>query len=408
MLARGAWCLMVVIALANFFISLPLFIAQLHRLCSQTACNYQQLTPAQAAVLKAGGLSLDGYVALTVTLLIVSLIVPWAVSALIIVRRPDDLMALLVTLLLVALGSINAAADLPQGPMPWLVPYTYFIILSQALILWTFLVFPSGRFAPRWTSWVLVALLAGQAAASFAPDVLLLSNNSVSHLGWLVALAGFATVLVVQLYRYRRVSSPLERQQTKWVVVGLAFPVTIFVVGSILALIFPALATSSAMYVAVANELGFMLPLFLPFGFGFAIMRYRLWDIDALINKALVYGSLTVLLAGVYAGLIVGLESLATLTRGDIANKPVALIISTLATVALVQPVRRRLQALIDRRFYRRKYNAEKTLAAFSATLHDAMDLDTLRVQVLDVVQETMQPAQVSLWLSRRPPPAAG
>ena len=145
-----------------------------------------------------------------------------------------------------------------------------------------------------------------------------------------------------------------------------------------------------------------------PLGFGFAILRYRLWDIDALINKALVYGSLTVLLAGVYVGLIVGLQSLATLIRGDIANKPVALVISTLATVALAQPVRRRLQALIDRRFYRRKYDAAKTLAAFSATLHDAMDLDTLRVQVLDVVQETMQPAQVSLWLSRRAPHITG
>ena len=84
-----------------------------------------------------------------------------------------------------------------------------------------------------------------------------------------------------------------------------------------------------------------------------------------------------------------------------------ALVISTLATVALAQPVRRRLQALIDRRFYRGKYDAEKTLAAFSATLHDAMDLDTLRVQVLDVVQETMQPTQVSLWLSQRAPHTA-
>ena len=118
---------------------------------------------------------------------------------------------------------------------------------------------------------------------------------------------------------------------------GLALTITNLFVESLLAFVAPAISSQVALLPLILNWSGFFSLLFIPFSFGLAILRYRLWDIDALINMALVYGSLTVLLAGVYAGLIVGLQSLATLTRGDIADKPVALIISTLATVALVQ-----------------------------------------------------------------------
>ena len=134
--------------------------------------------------------------------------------------------------------------------------------------------------------------------------------------------------------------------------------------------------------------------------------RSRLWDIDTLINKALVYGLLTGLLGALYAGLIIGLVSLTSAITGATADEPVALVISTLAIAALFQPVRHRIQAIIDRRFYRRKYDAEKTLAAFSATLRQEVDLEELRAHLQAVVQETMQPAHVSLWL-RAPEPRA-
>jgi hypothetical protein len=142
----------------------------------------------------------------------------------------------------------------------------------------------------------------------------------------------------------------------------------------------------------------YLLLLLIPLSLAIALLRYRLWDVDTLINKALVYGLLTALLAAIYAGLVIGLESLVGFFTRQ-TSQPVVMVISTLTIWALFQPLRHRVQALIDRRFYRQKYDVEKTLAAFSATLRNEVDLNQLCERSLAVVQETMQPASVSLWL---------
>jgi len=134
-------------------------------------------------------------------------------------------------------------------------------------------------------------------------------------------------------------------------------------------------------------------------GLGFAILRYHLWDIDAIINRTLVYGSLTALLALLYVGLIFALQSL---FQGMFhLNNDVTIVISTLVIAALFQPLRHRIQQVIDRRFYRRKYDAARMLAQFSATLRNEVDLTTLSEQLGAVVEETMQPTHVSLWLRK-------
>jgi hypothetical protein len=208
-----------------------------------------------------------------------------------------------------------------------------------------------------------------------------------------------ATLTLVQLYRYRWVSSPLQRQQTKWVVFGLAVPITVLVGVTVLGLLFPALAEHSALYLLAFNEAGSLLPLFLPLSFGFAMLRARLWDIDVLINRTLVYGALTVILTAVYLGLVIGLQAL---LRGIISqDSSVAIVISTLAIAALFQPLHQSIQRSIDQRFYRSKYDAARTLAAFSGTLRNEVDLEQVREQLVAVVQETMQPSHVSLWLRK-------
>jgi ABC-type transport system involved in cytochrome c biogenesis permease subunit len=204
-----------------------------------------------------------------------------------------------------------------------------------------------------------------------------------------------------QIYRYRRVSTPVERQQTKWVIFVFAVAILLTMVLYLPEVFFPSLRQADSPYTAFLQLVAiftFFVPITL--SFGLAILRYRLWDIDIIIRRTLVYGTLTVILTLVYVGLVIGLQAL---LRGIInQDSSVAIVISTLAIAALFQPLRRRIQRLIDRRFYRSKYDAAKTVSAFSATLRQEVDLEQLREHLLAVVQETMQPTFVSLWL--RPP----
>jgi len=147
----------------------------------------------------------------------------------------------------------------------------------------------------------------------------------------------------------------------------------------------------------IANIIFHIVTFLIPLSIGFSILRYRLYDIDFLINRTLVYAILTALLAIIYFSLVFGLQYLLHgLTK---ESNDIVIVASTLAIAALFQPLRRRIQKLIDRRFYRQKYDAVRTLEAFSATLRNEVELDQLREHLISVVQETMQPAHVSLWI---------
>jgi hypothetical protein len=150
----------------------------------------------------------------------------------------------------------------------------------------------------------------------------------------------------------------------------------------------------------VASILPFLAPILIPFAAGYAVLRYRLYDIDLIINRTLVYGSLTATLGLVYFGGVVSIQALFRTVTGQAVQSQLAVVISTLAIAASFNPLRRRIQAFIDRLFYRRKYDAAKTLEAFSFRLRDETDLVTLNSELVKVVTETMQPAHVSLWLS--------
>ncbi len=234
--------------------------------------------------------------------------------------------------------------------------------------------------------------LEGQPWVAYATNVVLLP--------FLVCILASVVGLIL---RYRR-SRGEERQQIKWIAFAASFVGLGFVSTLVIGLIVRAFAPESW---GNANTPPFWFDLLfsivllsfggVPVAVGIAVLRYRLYDIDLLINRTLVYGSLTVLLAAAYVGSVVGLQSVFRALTGE--QSTLAIVASTLAIAALFNPLRRRIQGFIDRRFYRRKYDAAKTLEAFNARLRDETDLDALSGDLVTVARSTMQPEHASLWL---------
>jgi hypothetical protein len=194
------------------------------------------------------------------------------------------------------------------------------------------------------------------------------------------------------LLRWRRARGE-ERQQIKWVIFFLGYFVTSYLLLEIYGVVYPPYFESIAYgVVLILLWLGFPLVL------GLAIFKYRRYDVDLIIRSTLVYGLLAAVLLAVYYGSVIVLQTV--ITAGSGQDSPLAVVVATLAAAALFSPLRGRLQALIDRRFYRRKYDAAQTLAAFGATVHNEVDLDRLTGAKLRTVEETMQPERVSLWLA--------
>ncbi len=395
-LARVAWVAITLLAMGLLVASLPSYFAYLH-VMNTTSPYGPQLAPGDVRELSALGLSLDFYAWLNISVFVIFLLVCVSMGVVLFLRKSDDRVALLASLTLVFIPIGFNTQILGTLPPAWMLPtevITFFGNICLGLFIY---LFPSGRFVPHWTRWLMVAWVAYWVNTQFFPNSPL--NNS--WLGALPLVGLVASQIALQVYRYRRVSTPIQRQQTKWVVFGfvLAFGgivVVILLVDGLLPQFFP---MSPLSFFLVQTPLNFLLLLF-PLSIGFAILRNRLWDIDALINRTLVYGMLTVSLALVYTGLVIASQAL---LRGLISQtNDIAIVGSTLVIAALFQPLRSRIQRVIDRRFYRRKYDAARTLEAFSATLRNEVDLANLSEHLVAVVQETMQPTHVSLWL--RPP----
>jgi hypothetical protein len=209
---------------------------------------------------------------------------------------------------------------------------------------------------------------------------------------------------VCQVYRYRRASDAVQRQQTKWVVFGVA----VAVVGFLLTLVAVGPPPVDLPQEQVGRGLVSMLlmdlfVLAIPVSIGVAVLKYRLFDIDRLINRTLVYGLLTAILGLGYLGAVLVLSQVLGQDRSSFAVAG-----STLVVAALFQPARQRIQTAVDRRFNRRKYNTAQTIHAFSTRLRDQVDLDTLAPELLAVVDQTMEPTRVSLWLRPSAPGSSG
>jgi hypothetical protein len=306
---------------------------------------------------------------------------------------------------------ITRPGSLTLGPeMSWLTEWIWAPGLGLILVFLP-LLFPDGRPPSRrwrWVAWlggisiVMIVVLAmvilwSERGTQLLRDPVSDEAGPAWILGLLVEAVAFPLMLVAGLaavislfVRFRRARGD-ERQQIKWFASASALTLGfVFVLQTLN-------NTQNSLLEAGLATVALILIPSIPVATGVAILRYRLYDIDRLINRALVYGLLTAMLAVVYLASVVALQSVLRALTGQ--ESTLAIVASTLAIAAMFNPLRRRIQAFIDRRFYRRKYDAAKTLEAFSAKLRDETDLEALNNELVGVVRKTMQPAHVSLWL---------
>jgi hypothetical protein len=328
-------------------------------------------------------------------------------AAILFIKKSNERMAVFLSfyLLVYAIGFAGPLEALEQvrPDMNLTVYWLISAVLIGPMTVGLFALFPDGRFVPARSRWLVLASL-----LVFPPTLYLENAFQISLQNLLIWIGGFFFILILvaalyaQIYRYRHISSPLEQQQTKWVVYGIGLWLLLMLMCSIPYYYLLNLPhdSPSPWWVPFTSWLWFFSLTILPISLTIAVMRYRLYDIDILINRGLVYGSLTVMLALVYFGSVVVLQSLFRSVTGQQA--PIAIVVSTLIIAALFQPLRQRSQAFVDRRFYRRKYDTEKTLEAFAATVRDEVDLNVINETLLNVAVDTMQPTYVSLWLRER------
>ena len=407
LLARGVWVALVLLALgllASSLPRLPHLLAQFQTPCLDTRCSTGMLSPDALDTLHRLGLSASAFaIFYAIVYALVPLAVFVAVGLFLAWRKSDDWLALLVSLFLIlfelstVLQGLIASSAFSSAPLSQLAPvwFTLFYYFCQGLAFPVLALFPNGRFVPRWMLWPTLALVVLNTLAGFPPP-----HPLVEAIGFPVELSLFACLAGSMIYRFRHGATLLERQQIKWLAFFIVLDLILNWIGPVaLALLFPQTYSAGSLLNVLYQLVWPLTILGIPISIGIAILRYRLWDIDVLIRRTLIYGSLTAILVGVYLALVLGAQSALHALTGQRGDEPLIIVASTLLIAALFNPLRKRLQRTIDRRFYRARYNATKTLERFAATLRQHVELGQLQGHLVAVVEETMRPAHVSLWL---------
>ena len=304
----------------------------------------------------------------------------------------------LVLLILIPLGAPNFV----HLPLTWLeklriTAYNLLISLLGLFLINILFIFPDGVLVPIWTRrivWI--------ANLSFIASIPLFVLSNVGWTSWALVIPILLLLILAlllgffsQVYRYLRVSTADQRRQTKWVMLSLGL-IPLFFLFSIFN---GSRIPSSRLLEFISMTLQFLIASLIPMMIGVSILRYKLLDIDLIIRRTLVYGGLTAVLLLIYFSGVVGLQALFVFASGQ--RSGLALIISTLVIAGLFNPLRRRMQDSIDRRFYRRRYDAQKTVEHFATTVRDEVELEKITADLLAVVRETMEPDQVSLWMRK-------
>jgi signal transduction histidine kinase len=400
LLSRCAGAVLTVFLLAFFLANLPVYFAQLQTVCVHALCPHWQLNPANASAIQNAGLSVRLYAIFSLALGLFSALMWFAVAAFIAWRKSNNWMALLTSLFLVTaevlLFSGGPGSPLAYSSPAWHVPIIALVLLLSLLYLLVFSLFPNGQFVPSWMPWLVTAQFVLGAIVLCLPTSFSTTGIVFTPLTATLLLSAWTIIIGGQIYRYQRVSSPSERQQTKWVVLGL-------IVGAVMGsmyyfspLVFPSLSVSGLPYFFLLNPVFTIALLFTPFCFGIALLHYRLWDIDVIINRTLVYGTLTVSIVTLYVLVVVGL--------GAVLQSSGNLLISLLATgvvAVLFQPLRAGLQRAVNRLMYGERDEPYKVISRLGQRLETTLAPDEVLPTIVETVAQALKLPYASITLKQ-------
>ncbi len=403
--AQVALLVLAILWIGKFTWSLVAYYQDANQLCigSLIECHdRQQPTQQDLDSLKGEGISLNQFALVQIAFRVIDSFFFCLVGLLIFLRKRTEPATFITAFFLLSFGTIGGFSgylDSKYFQFVWLFHIlAYPAYLSLPLFFFSF---PSGKVAPRGL-WLVILIWGLYFFVDFILPGVDKSSSWYSFFQGITWISMFVSGAFSQIYRYFRISTPVERVQTKWVVTGVAVLITIILVISIIPGTAPYLnhAQPYSRAQMLFDASTGLLDAFIPFTVGLAIFRYRLWDIDVIIRRTLQYTILTGLLGLVYFGGVTVLQRLFFLITG--AKSAAAVVFSTLFLVVLFNPVRRRVQDFIDRRFYRRKYDAEKALAEFASTARTGAELELLSSQVVRVANDSLQPEFAQIWYMKR------
>ncbi|GHO84764.1 GAF domain-containing sensor histidine kinase [Dictyobacter formicarum] len=385
---RIIWLALVLPSVSLFIAALPIYFVRLQQPCvDSTTCNIPfALTAKGMKAMSMLGFSEYGYAAF-VTIFWAIIFMIWSgMGLLIFLRKSDDRMALLTAFLLVMFNMGTSTLVLPLVYPALTFPIMLISLPGQIALGLFFLLFPNGRLIPRWIG-LLVPLTVFQAIAFVAPPSSPFNVNSLPEwFNGLIALSVYGGIIIAQIYRYRKASNAIERQQTKWVAFGIIIVAAGFVLfGLLFGVLFPEVNRPDSPYSLLQIAYPLLL-LVLPITIGFAVLRYRLWDIDLIINRTLVYGLLTAFVIGMYV-LVVGYLGALLRTNGNLGIS----LIATGIVAVLFQPLRNLLQRSINRLLYGLRDEPYVVLAGLGQRLKATLDPDAVLATIVETVREALK-----------------
>ena len=401
-LARGGWIVLALLLLASFIVSIPAYYRILQNTCtlSTAQCLFWQPTPGNSIALQRLHLPVAAYAAYFVSLDVAASLLFWIVGILIFWRKSDEWIGVSVSLVLIIFGSFGISDTLqesfitPQTPLFIQIPILLIGLLQWPALGIFLLTFPTGRFAPRW-SWLIVLLWIGQLGFFFSTNFSTNFVPVVANFLLLVVFVTWGSTLGIQVYRYVCVYNTVQRQQVKWFMFALFAGLSLVVVGNgILGGLVAPLNAPDSWFQLLNGTFIALLFMVIPLAIGIAILRYRLWDIDLIINRTLVYGALTLSVIGLYVLVVVALGTLIQ-AQGNI-------ILSLLATgliAVLFQPLRLRLQRGVNHLMYGERDDPYAVLARLGSRLEATLVPEKVLPTIVETVAQALKIPYVAIAL---------